>query len=395
MIEDGRILAGRFLLIRMIGKGGMGSVWEAEQPALERRVAIKILHPELAERPLLVQRFNREARAIGKLNHPNILTIHECSQSDGYNFLVMPYLEGESLSQVLLREPRLPTPRAVELWLTIARAMAAAHQQGVLHRDLKPANIFLSKPIVEGAEPHVTVLDFGIAKLLGPRSTGLRTDPGHHMGTPSYMAPEQFGNAERADESADVYALGVLLYELLAGHRAFTKTVKVLADRVVVALEAIAPQVPASVARVVTEMMAENPAERPTVAVACAVLEAYSRRLRQASTALVPLHSKPALAPTAPVPVPVPPTALAPGPPRAPAPVAVTLSKRRPRDRFARSATCASSTCGRACSTIAGDRSIAQTRSPRDVKSRACRPVPQPTSSKESPGLGMSRSKIA
>ncbi|MDY0003998.1 MAG: protein kinase [Polyangia bacterium] len=208
------LLADRYLLKRLIGEGGMGRVYEAEQRPLEKPVAVKILHQHLLGDELSVARFVAEAREASRLNHPNIVSVLEFGETP-YNvlFLVMEYLRGRPLSEVIATEYPLAIVRIIQIFRQVLLALEAAHQLGVVHRDLKPDNVFI-ETLVDGSE-RVKVIDFGIAKRFDKAGTGL-TSPGMVCGTPEYMSPEQVVG-DPLDPRSDVYALGILLYELLVG----------------------------------------------------------------------------------------------------------------------------------------------------------------------------------
>ena len=205
---------GKYRIVRPLGRGGMGAVYEALQTDLNRRVALKVLHPHLAQDPQLVTRFRREAMSAAGLGHPNIVQVTDFgrSEEDGSVFLVMELLEGAPLSAVIDRE-RLPPARLAQVAWQVLSALEAAHAAGIVHRDLKPDNVFLTS--VPGVGDVVKLLDFGIAKLAESEGSGL-TATGAVLGTPAYMAPEQARGAA-VDGRVDVYALGVLMYEALTG----------------------------------------------------------------------------------------------------------------------------------------------------------------------------------
>lgn len=210
----GHVLADRYLVKRIIGEGGMGRVYEAEQLPLEKPVAVKILHQHLLGDEHSVARFVAEAREASRLNHPHIVSVIEFGETS-YNvlFLVMEYLRGRPLSEIIAEEYPLTISRIWHIFRQVLLALQAAHDLGVVHRDLKPDNVFIES-LADGTE-RVKVIDFGIAKRFDQQSTGL-TSPGMVCGTPEYMSPEQVvGDA--LDPRSDVYALGVLLYELLVG----------------------------------------------------------------------------------------------------------------------------------------------------------------------------------
>lgn len=215
----GRILDGKYRLDAQLGVGGMGTVYRARHLLIDRPVAIKVLNPRFVEDEAARTRFQREARAAGRLQHTNAVTVTDFGQTtDGYVYIVMELLEGRTLREVLAKEAPLESARSVSLMLQISGAVAAAHEAGIIHRDLKPANIF----IVQRAEVPalVKVLDFGIAKLaadaLEEDDIKTLTQIGAMIGTPRYMSPEQCDGADLTP-AADVYSLGVILYEMLTG----------------------------------------------------------------------------------------------------------------------------------------------------------------------------------
>ncbi|MCB9621659.1 MAG: protein kinase, partial [Sandaracinus sp.] len=206
----GALLGGRYRIRRRLGAGGMGVVYEAEHELLGRRVALKMLHPEHAERAEVRRRFENEARVVAALDHPNVVAAFDVGRTpDGAPFVVYELLAGQELEARLVERGALEVDEAIELCRGIAAGLAAAHAHGVVHRDLKPANVF----VTESGVPKV--LDFGISKLHGGLGTATRT--GAFMGTPAYMAPEQLRDASAVDARADVYALGVVLYRMLTG----------------------------------------------------------------------------------------------------------------------------------------------------------------------------------
>ncbi|MDB4966552.1 MAG: pkn3, partial [Myxococcales bacterium] len=215
----GRVLGGRYRLLERLGQGGMGTVYRATHTLMDKPVAVKILRAELATDAEAVARFHREARSASRLDHDHCIRVTDFGQSDdGLLFLVMELLDGHSLSYVTRRGP-VPAARAAAIGVAIAEALAHAHEAGIIHRDLKPDNVFLARR-AKGGE-MVKVLDFGLAKLASDSALGPSiTRDGTVFGTPEYMAPEQAEGA-KLDSRTDVYALGVILYQLVCGEVPF------------------------------------------------------------------------------------------------------------------------------------------------------------------------------
>ena len=209
----GSVVAGKYRLVRLLGEGGMGEVYEAQHAIIGRRFAIKFLHAHLTRNPEVVARFQREAQAAGALENENIAAALDFGAADdGAPFLVMEFLEGEDLARLLARVGTLPVPRAVSIVIQACRGLLAAHDRQIVHRDLKPENLFICQR--NDRSDLVKVLDFGIAKLC---DMGAVTQSGATMGTPSYMSMEQARGARDVDQRTDIYALGVILYETLGG----------------------------------------------------------------------------------------------------------------------------------------------------------------------------------
>ncbi len=199
-------------VIELIGRGGMGLVFKARQPNLDRFVALKLLTDKLAKDPRFAERFNREGKVLARLNHPNIVNVYDFGRTDDFYFLMMEYVEGVNLRQAM-RAGRFSPTEALTVVPSICEALQYAHDQGILHRDIKPENILLD------TKGNVKIADFGIAKLVGDDNLGnvTLTNTGSALGTPHYMAPEQLENPSEVDHRADIYSLGVVLYEMLTG----------------------------------------------------------------------------------------------------------------------------------------------------------------------------------
>jgi eukaryotic-like serine/threonine-protein kinase len=216
--NPGDLVGSKYRIVRLIGDGGMGAVYEARHEVLGSPVALKFLHAELARRPGLASRFLQEAKVSASIQSPHVTRVTDVDTApDGSPYLVMELLAGESLQQLLDRRSKLPKDQAIDYALQISSGLEAAHALGVVHRDLKPDNVFIT-PSAGG--PLLKLLDFGIAKLRESSEfkKGL-TRPGAIMGTPEYMAPEQLYAAERVDHRADIYSLGAIIYEMLTGER--------------------------------------------------------------------------------------------------------------------------------------------------------------------------------
>jgi TM2 domain-containing membrane protein YozV/predicted Ser/Thr protein kinase len=198
-------------IVCFLGKGGMGAVYKARQPALDRFVALKVLPPTVANDPGFAERFNREARALARLSHPNIVTIHDFGQAGGLHYLLMELVDGTNLRE-LERAGRLSPEQALAIVPQICEALQFAHNEGIVHRDIKPENLLVDK------KGRVKITDFGIAKILGaPVDKVSLTGVKDIVGTPHYMAPEQIEQPQTVDHRADIYSLGVVFYEMLTG----------------------------------------------------------------------------------------------------------------------------------------------------------------------------------
>jgi serine/threonine-protein kinase len=266
----GQVLDDKYRLDQWLGEGGMGTVYRATHLLIDRPVAVKVLHARFVEDEAAQQRFRREARAAGRLQHPNAVAVTDFGRtSEGCVYIVMELLEGRTLREVLAQDAPLPTERAVALMSQIAAAVEAAHDAGVIHRDLKPANIFAVQR--KGQPAALKVLDFGIAKLaaesLDDSDAKNLTQTGVMIGTPRYMSPEQC-DGEHLTPASDVYSLGIILYEMLTGETPFNG-----ASPLAVALQhsskpprpprEIVPTIPTELERIVLLALAKKPADRP------------------------------------------------------------------------------------------------------------------------------------
>jgi serine/threonine-protein kinase len=286
----GRTLAGRFHLQRVLGRGGMGTVYEAEQLGLARQVALKVLHPHIATAPGAVARFQREATLMARLRHPGAAQVYDFGEDGGALFLAMERLQGETLDTLTRREGPLPVPVAVEVVAQVLEVLEAAHALGIVHRDLKPANVMLTGEL---SAPRVKVLDFGLAQVAGGAAEARLTQSGMVHGTPAYMSPEQC-RGEPLDGRSDLYSLGCVLYELIIGQPPFGETpvAEVMSGhlyRPPLGLRQLRPQlqVPPALDTLVLECLAKVKEQRPDNA------QVMRLRLRQALAAPITLTKAP------------------------------------------------------------------------------------------------------
>jgi len=259
----GVTLAGKYRIDARLNEGGMGTVYRGTHVLMDKTVAIKLLRPSLAADEKIVARFSREARAASRISHPNALSVTDFGEDEsGHVFLVMEFLSGKTLKQVIRDDGPLALARVVDITRQVGDALNAAHEQGVVHRDLKSDNIMLVDTM---AGDHAKVLDFGIAKITEPDGTPVDTGltaPNLVIGTPQYMSPEQCSQDVEIDARSDIYSLGVILFEMLVGHVPFAGDsptmvmMKHLQEPVPSVLEE-RTDVPASVARVVARAMAK------------------------------------------------------------------------------------------------------------------------------------------
>jgi eukaryotic-like serine/threonine-protein kinase len=260
----GTVLRGTYEVRRLLDRGGMGIVFEAEQVRLRRKVAIKILPGHLAQESQALLRFQREAELVSMLQNPHVVQIVDFDTTEqGEPYIVMEYLSGESLELRLARQPALPLDVTIRIATQVAAGLAAVHGALIVHRDLKPANIFLTELPSEGF--HVKLLDFGIGKRLGAQQH--LTGENDVMGTPDYMPPEQaLGKTAHVDQRGDQYSLAVIVYEMLAGRGPFQGDMMAILEQVIAseppAIELLVPRLPLGVGPVLRRAMAKESSER-------------------------------------------------------------------------------------------------------------------------------------
>ncbi len=300
MMLPQQVIAGRYRIIDKLASGGMGEVYKAEHTELGKTFALKVMKQELSQDAEFVERFKREAVASSRIGQQNIIDISDFGRTeDGRFYFVMEYLDGKTLAELITREHALPTDRAVNIGLQIARALAAAHQQGIVHRDLKPENVVLISR--DGQKDFVKVLDFGVAKEIDGRGqAGGRTAIGMVVGTPQYMSPEQAA-AMPVDARSDVYSLGLIIHELLSGAPVFvgqTPSLLMVAHvtqpprRVTSGLGLVLPE---ELENVVMSMLAKKPEQRPqTMLEVVTILEAQlGQPIKRMTAKTIPLRATP------------------------------------------------------------------------------------------------------
>jgi tRNA A-37 threonylcarbamoyl transferase component Bud32 len=252
----------KFRILRELGRGGMGVVYQARQTVMNRQVVIKVVNKALLDHPDALERFRREVQAAASLSHPNIVTAYDAEQAGDLHLLVMEFVPGQSLAEVLQKKGPLPVAHACHCVRQAALGLQHAHERGMVHRDIKPANLMVTP------RGQVKVLDFGLAKVASEQGPGKGlTFSGAYMGTPEYSAPEQARDARTADIRADLYGLGCTLYCLLAGHPPFQEETAVLTimahqEKEPTPLPQLRPDVPAGIWAVVARLLAKDPGKR-------------------------------------------------------------------------------------------------------------------------------------
>src|SRR5512140_1147370 len=249
---------GPYRIIEQLGQGGMATVYKAYHASLDRYVALKVLHPAFHQDQTFTMRFQREARVVARLEHTNIVPIYDYAEHEGRPYLVMKYIEGDTLKARLMKGP-LTTAEITNVVESVGAALAYAHKQGILHRDIKPSNVLL------GTDGHIWLADFGLARIAQAAESTLSSDM--IMGTPQYISPEQAMGDKKLDEGTDIYSFGVMLYELVVGQVPFNADTpfSIIHDHIYSALpmpRAINPKVPEPVERVLLKARAKERADR-------------------------------------------------------------------------------------------------------------------------------------
>ncbi len=266
--EIGKVLDGKYELVRLLGEGGMGAVYEAQHQLIGRRLAVKFLHPQYASSPEVVTRFHREAKAAAKIGHENIIEVTDMGQAeDGSPYIVMEFLEGTDVRGLLDEIGVIPVKRAAHIMVQALSGLQAAHDVEIIHRDLKPENIFLLR---KGNNPdYVKLLDFGISKFKALETDNARalTQTGTVLGTPHYMSPEQARGDQNISSRSDIYAMGVILYQMATGHLPFDAPnynallIKILTEDPP-RPEVLNPDLPQELIDTIDRAMARNEADR-------------------------------------------------------------------------------------------------------------------------------------
>ncbi len=283
----GRVLAGRFKVVEHIGEGGMSRIYKAESTESGgETVAVKVLHGYLQKREEAVARFHREVKAVTKIGHPGIITVLESGTlSDGTVYMIQELLKGEDWGEVLERSGAQPIAHAVKVVRQVCDGLGAAHEKGIIHRDLKPANVFLHER--KSGRIVVKLLDFGVSKIRDDDQSLTATDS--TMGTVAYMSPEQLRGAKFVDVCSDIWALGVMLFEALAGHKPYeAETMAMTATKILKdatpRIRAVRPDVPAGLQKIIHKLLQKNPEKR--FQTAAEVKEALTPYLSMETTAV-------------------------------------------------------------------------------------------------------------
>jgi serine/threonine-protein kinase len=304
-LNPGDLLQSRYRLVRMLGSGASGTVWAAKNELIDREVALKILHPDVATDSVQLQRFFNEAKASGRVQSPNIAEILDLGQAeDGSPFLVFELLHGEGLDTWISRERTLEPRALTELFLGVVRALEIAHGQGIIHRDLKPANLYAHTGST--GQLVLKILDFGISKMVEGNNTAEHmtlTRTGTVVGSPAYMSPEQAAGREDIDGRADVWSLGVVLYEALTGtlpHEAPNYNALMVRIMTRDADPAITrrPDLPPALATLIDDCLRRERERRPNTATLAARLDAALQEMQPIARLVVPTGNHP-IAPSA------------------------------------------------------------------------------------------------
>ena len=280
----GTVLAGRYRIIGLLGRGGMGEVYRADDLKLGQTVALKFLPKAVSDDPELLDRFHAEVRLARQVSHPNVCRVYDIGEVEGRHFLSMEYIDGEDLASLLRRIGRLPADKGLEIGRQLCAALAAAHDRGVLHRDLKPANVMLD------GRGKVRLTDFGLAEVEG---SGAGAAAGL-AGTPAYMAPEQF-TGQPASVASDLYALGLVLYEIFSGKRAFEAPTLAEIRRLheqshAARLSTSVHDLDPAIERVIFRCLEKSPSDRPASAMAVARVRA---EMLPGTRAMIPAAARP------------------------------------------------------------------------------------------------------
>ena len=281
-LSPGFVLSSRYRLLEPVASGGMGQVWAATDEVLERKIALKVTHPQALEQPAVTERFKAEAKYAAQLSHPNIIEVFDFGVHDGLTYLVMEFIEGPTLAELLAAEGTLAGDRVRTILLQLAGALARVHENGIIHRDLKPANVIISP------DGYAKLMDFGIAKDVDSQTHTLQ---GEVLGTTHYISPEQ-ALGQVVTTQSDLYSLGVLGHELLSGTKPFDRGTPIATALAHVAdpPPPLPADVPADLAGVIMACLAKDPKERPESAASVASLLAD---IHEAATVSLVLADEP------------------------------------------------------------------------------------------------------